>query len=1114
MQTKLNVLCDRLLEAGWLVALLVEPLFFNVYSSRVFEPDKITLLRSIALVMIGVWLIKLLEAGGQLATSGEGENVSLWQRIRRTPLAVPVLALVLVYLLATVTSLVPSTSLWGSYQRLQGTYSFLSYVLIFALVLSTLRRKEQLERLVLIAILVSLPISLYGLVQHYRLDPLPWGGDVTVRVASNMGNSIFVAAFLIMVVPLTLRNLLEALSGVLSDEERAFQVIFVGGYLLAVGVLIVAWGMIGFMAGLLMALVLTFALGLFAISMHKPVVRFFWVGAYSVILVAQLICIFFTQSRGPWLGLLAGVFFFVLAYAFARRIRWLQWAAIAMAIAGTLFLVLLNVPNTPLERVKTLPYIGRLGRVFETDRGTGKVRVLIWEGVVELIGFHEPIGLPGQEDPLNALRPFIGYGPEAMYVAYNPFYPPDLAHYERRNASPDRSHNETFDALVQTGLIGFVVYLGLFASIFYYSLKWLGLIENRLERNLFVGLGLGGATLGFLVPVLLEGSLEFIGVGIPFGFIVGLGVYLVVSSFISSRREVAGDGRQLLLIALLSAIVAHFVEIHFGIAIAATRTYFWAYAGLLVVLGMNWVHLAADVPVPEAQSAALAALEAPARHSTKSASAARRRRARRKSTPAALPVAASSTASRWSSLITYALLVGLLLITLAYDFTTNQSGATSAWQILSDSFTGLVRDATVVRSYGLLALVLFTWLIGGVLALTQVPVSDETDTGASALRTYATALGIYAAITILAFFLFAVPHAARLRPGADVAMLITPYYVAMFLMLFAVAVALWWETPLPTAFVRPAARWLHVVAVPVIAGLVLFVLVKTNLDVVKADIYYKQGKHYESQQAWDYAINRYQQAISYAPNQDFYYLFLGRAYLEKAGTISDAGQRQPWLEMSQRLLEEARRLNPLNTDHTANLARLYRSRAELESDPAERARLLQQASQYYQEATTLSPNSAQLYNEWGIIYALMGDLDTAMAKYQFSLALDAKFDQTYLYLGNLYLNQKEYDKAAEAYKQALEINPKLVQAHSALGYVYSQQGKLEEAVQENLAVLELSPQDYASVKNLAILYQQMGRLAEALEAAKAALQNAPASDQTALQSFISQLESRLNSGGG
>ena len=30
----------------------------------------------------------------------------------------------------------------------------------------------------------------------------------------------------------------------------------------------------------------------------------------------------------------------------------------------------------------------------------------------------------------NALRPLIGYGPEAMWMAFNPFYPPDLAHYE------------------------------------------------------------------------------------------------------------------------------------------------------------------------------------------------------------------------------------------------------------------------------------------------------------------------------------------------------------------------------------------------------------------------------------------------------------------------------------------------------------------------------------------------------------------------------------------------------------------------------------------------------------------------------------------------------------
>ena len=61
MRTKLSDLCDRILEAGWLAALIVAPLFFNVYSDRVFEPDKLSLVRSIALVMIVAWMAKALD---------------------------------------------------------------------------------------------------------------------------------------------------------------------------------------------------------------------------------------------------------------------------------------------------------------------------------------------------------------------------------------------------------------------------------------------------------------------------------------------------------------------------------------------------------------------------------------------------------------------------------------------------------------------------------------------------------------------------------------------------------------------------------------------------------------------------------------------------------------------------------------------------------------------------------------------------------------------------------------------------------------------------------------------------------------------------------------------
>ena len=49
--TKLSAFCDKVLEIGWLLSLIITPLFFNVYSSRVFEPDKLTTLRSVALIM-------------------------------------------------------------------------------------------------------------------------------------------------------------------------------------------------------------------------------------------------------------------------------------------------------------------------------------------------------------------------------------------------------------------------------------------------------------------------------------------------------------------------------------------------------------------------------------------------------------------------------------------------------------------------------------------------------------------------------------------------------------------------------------------------------------------------------------------------------------------------------------------------------------------------------------------------------------------------------------------------------------------------------------------------------------------------------------------------------
>ena len=55
VRSKFDHWCEGVIEAGWLAVLILAPMFFNVFSSRVFEPDKGSLVRSVGLVMIIAW---------------------------------------------------------------------------------------------------------------------------------------------------------------------------------------------------------------------------------------------------------------------------------------------------------------------------------------------------------------------------------------------------------------------------------------------------------------------------------------------------------------------------------------------------------------------------------------------------------------------------------------------------------------------------------------------------------------------------------------------------------------------------------------------------------------------------------------------------------------------------------------------------------------------------------------------------------------------------------------------------------------------------------------------------------------------------------------------------
>ncbi|NJP06782.1 MAG: hypothetical protein HC837_14795 [Chloroflexaceae bacterium] len=201
-------------------------------------------------------------------------------------------------------------------------------------------------------------------------------------------------------------------------------------------------------------------------------------GGAALLTLLLLAAIFFSQSRGPWLGLGVGLFVFISlllwrsqshakvhnAFKLKRGLQIAFGVWMLVAVAGIAFIIAFNVSDDPMFKpLRNMPYIGRLGSLLDATEGTGRVRYLIWNGDEYAGGARELI----VADPLHTV---VGWGPESMFVAFNPFYPPTLVEVESRGASPDRSHNAFLDEIVTKGVLGLISYLFLIFS--YAALSW------------------------------------------------------------------------------------------------------------------------------------------------------------------------------------------------------------------------------------------------------------------------------------------------------------------------------------------------------------------------------------------------------------------------------------------------------------------------------------------------------------------------------------------------------------------------------------------------------------------------------------------------------------------
>ena len=633
----------------------------------------------------------------------------------------------------------------------------------------------------------------------------------------------------------------------------------------------------------------------------------------------------------------------------------------------------------------------------------------------------------------------------------------------------------------------------------------------------------GGGVLSAIGFVLTLG-IEFFGVGLPFGAIIGLILYLTLRSVTGEMdppKSELGTLRKLILISLLSAIVAHFVEINFGIAIAATRTNFWVFTGLLLVVGYvlplhgEFVDERQDDPSPQ---------DVVQKKTGRSS-----RRKRRRSDEGS-QISALLRLPWMKGALVSGVLTGAILATLGYNFISVQTLGSNVFQVIWRSFTFL--PARNSNAIGVLAMVLVIWFGAAIVYFAERSARGDSQSWEALPVALAVSLGIALLFWIVhsnALIKIAEastsPQVALIPQALAFEALITRYY--FFLIFFILFIAFFLPEEWPVRAIGPSIAGL--ILAPAILGMALGLAYFTNVRIVQADIAFKLADPLTKNGQWEAAIALYDRANAFAFAEDYYYLFLGKAYLDSADAITDPLAQNEQVARAQTSLETAQTINPLNTDHTANLARLYRWWASRSSSPEVLDERAQISADYYERAVTLSPYNAALWTEWASLFlSVIQAPEVAFEKLTTAQEVDPFFDATYALLGDYHVrvSQTVSDPAArnEALEQAAlnyglaveNLGGTSTQAKRArYNYLVAQAGAYvalgdyEQAIAAYLQAHQEMParSDIWRVEEaIASLYLELGDFENALLYGTNALRNAPETERPKIEAFLNQFQ--------
>lgn len=376
----------------WLFHLLLftTPLYFNMKTDELFEFNKMILVYFFGLIIVGAWAWRMV---------AQQRWIIRWHWLHWL-----VVVFFLSQLTSAFTSIHPYTSWLGYYSRFHGgVVSYLAYSLIYLAAVSNLRKKDLLP--MGISLLGSaIVVGIWGIFEHFghsascimaggTFTVECWVQDVQTRVFATFGQPNWMAAYLLMLMPLAL------------------------------------W---------LMA------------SATKIWIRLFGLTSVTTLIWAIL----YTKSRSGFFGLLLALGIYGLGWMIVwwkhRSPKSLAWTAGGAVIIGSA--VLLSgggvVPQiadvwkreaiAPTPAVEADPNVPTVDRLMEGGTDSGEIRKIVWDGALKVWRRY----------------PILGSGPETFGYAYYLDRPVEHNMVSEWDFLYNRAHNEFLNFLATTGVVG------------------------------------------------------------------------------------------------------------------------------------------------------------------------------------------------------------------------------------------------------------------------------------------------------------------------------------------------------------------------------------------------------------------------------------------------------------------------------------------------------------------------------------------------------------------------------------------------------------------------------------------------------------------------------------